>query len=297
MGKGNYIRTVRAGRYVAQVQYTRALPGDSPAARRAKTAVATQAQHFLNVKNATEKLERLLYANFDSKDSYFCTFTFSDPKLPLTLKDVKKAFVAYIAKLRKEWKRTGRELKYIYTIEGEPNEKCSPAAPVSGSTWETEPWKVTDRWEKLDSPGQERAESPVRFHIHCFLRLQKSDYDTVRSLWDLGHVHINKMKVNEITTFSRLASYVTKEYRTGEKSVGARSYVPSLNLAQPEITGCWCEDGITIEPPDGAEVIRSGREDMIYTSYKYLVYRLPRPQQLPAPYVRKGSIQKKKSRL
>ena len=141
-----------------------------------------------------------------------------------------------------------------------------------------------------DSSPQEGAEQPVRFHVHCFLLLNKSDYDTVRAFWRYGYVYINQMKVNEITTFSRLATYVTKDSRNEKKPNGSRVYVPSLNLEKPKIEGHWCEEYETIEPPRGAEIIRSGRDDTMYTSFQFCYYRLPRPQQPPQPYKSKGKL-------
>lgn len=101
------------------------------------------------------------------------------------------------------------------------------------------------------------------------------------------------MKINEPTTFTRLASYVTKEKRSAQKGNGARAYVPSLGLDQPEPGGRWCSEFEGITLPKGAEEIKSGSEhDEIYgTSVEYLLYRLPRPQQMPQPYKSKGSLQ------
>lgn len=291
MAKEYYIRTITAGRYCKTVRYRRSLPSDSKAVRLAKRAVTNKAQRFINLKNATEKLQFLLCANFDSKESCFCTFTFDNDHLPANRKHTQAIWADFLRSLREEWKRQGRELKYIYTIEGEALASSPNACPVDGIQWEIAPWRDKERWEMLDGvAAQDGAEQPVRLHAHCFLPLRKGDYEAVRAFWRYGHVYINQMRVNEITTFQRLAFYVTKEKRCDEKPVGAHSYVPSRNLTPPAVTGHWCSECETVEPPQGAEVIHSGRDDTFYTSFHFCYYRLPRQQQPSQRCKSKGRI-------
>lgn len=298
MAKEYYIRRRVAGRYVKVVRYSRTLPNDSAAARKAKRTATTAAQKFINVKNATEKLQLLLCANFDSKDACFCTFTFRDDQLPANQKHARLIFRDFLNQLRKEWHRHSRELRYIYTVEGDPLSLSPSAAAVSSLPWEITPWREQERWAQMDDQtAQDDTETSIRLHVHCFLLLQKEDCETVKALWPHGQVYINAMKVNELTTFQRLAAYVTKEKRTDAtgKSNGSRAYIPSLNLEQPVTDGHWCADYEGIQLPKGAEEIRSGseRDDVYGTSMEYILYRLPRPQQVPQPYKSKGRLQKK----
>ena len=113
MAKEFYMRIRTAGRYRLVARYSRPLPGDSDATRTAKQAATTAAQKYINIKNATERLQLLLCANFDSKDACFCTFTFTDEALPANRKHAKTIFVDYLRKLRPEWKRTDRAFKYL----------------------------------------------------------------------------------------------------------------------------------------------------------------------------------------
>lgn len=297
MAKEFYMRFRTAGRYRLVTRYSRPLPGDSEAARTAKQAATTAAQRYINIKNATERLQLLLCANFDSKDACFCTFTFTDETLPANRKHTKIIFTDYVRKLRTEWKRTGRSLKYIYTIEGDPLSAFPSALPVAGQCWEVAPWRDCQRWEGLDT-AQDAPEPPTRFHAHCFLLLQKADYETVKALWPYGQVYISQMKVNELMTFQRLASYVTKESRTGAKGNGARAYTPSLNLEQPSIDGHWCTEFEGITVPSGAEKISSGADsNEIYgSSMEYVFYRMARPVPQPQPYRSKGKLHHNKSR-
>lgn len=293
MAKEYYMRTLTAGRYVKVVRYSRSLPSDSKVTRQHKQTATNAAQKFINIRNGTEKLQLLLCANFDSKEACFCTFTFQAEQLPANQRHTQRIFTGYLSKLRKEWRRTSRELPYIYTVEGVPH--ASGAAPLAdaSSRWETIPWTEKGRWAQMDAPEpQETPEPATRLHVHCFFLLKKEDYLTIRALWPYGHVHINPMKVNEPTTFQRLASYVTKEKRTDQKGNGVRAYVPSLGLIQPEPGGRWCSEFEGITLPKGAEEIKSGSEnDEIYgTSMEYLLYRLPRPVQTPQPYKSKGKL-------
>lgn len=297
MAKEYYIRTIKAGRYCKAVRYRRSLPSDSKAVRLAKQAVTNRAQRFINMKNATEKLQFLLCANFDSKDSCFCTFTFNDENLPANRKHTQRIWTDYLRSLREEWKRQDRQLKYIYTVEGEGVETSPNACPVDGLQWEIAPWKDKARWELVDTEAaQNDTDQPVRLHVHCFLTLEKSDYEAVKAFWRYGHVYINQMRVNEITTFQRLSFYVTKEKLCEEKPNGAHSYIPSKNLTPPDVSGHWCGEYETVEPPQGAEVIHSGRDDTFYTSFHFCYYRLPRPQQPPQPYKSRGRISNNRPR-
>ena len=88
MAKDFYIRIRTAGRYRLVARCSRPLPGDSDATRTAKQAATTAAQKYINIKNATERLQLLLCANFDSKEACFCTFTCTDETLPANRKHI-----------------------------------------------------------------------------------------------------------------------------------------------------------------------------------------------------------------
>lgn len=297
MPKEYYMRTLTAGRYRKVVRYSRTLPTDSRSTRQSKQSATTAAQKFINIKNATEKLQLLLCCNFDSKDACFCTFTFTDDQLPANQKHTRNIFRDYLNQLRREWKRQRRQLPYIYTIEGESLVSAPAALPVDTQSWEIAPWRNKEKWEQMDTQtAQEEPDEPTRLHAHCFFLLRKEDHETVKALWPYGQVYVNTMKVNELTTFQRLANYVTKEKRTGGKGNGSRAYIPSLNLEQPETDGHWCAEYEGITLPKGAEEIKSGseRDDIYGTSMEYILYRMPRPQQTPQPYKSKGTLRRKK---
>lgn len=295
MGKEFYMRVITAGRYRKVIRYTRVLPNDSKPVRAAKRAMTNSAQRYINIKNSTEKLQWLLCANFDHKEACFCTFNFRDDNLPATRAEVKQLIACCLQKLRREWKRQGRALKAVYTIEGD-SLLSKPSAAQSDSVWETIPWCDKARWEMLGLTEQDPVEdNPVRFHSHIFLLLNKEDYDVVRAFWPYGHVYINPMKVNDPLTFPRLASYAMKDVRNQRRPRNERGYVPSLNLIQPTIDGHWCNEFEGIVIPRGADDLGSGAErNGVYgDSMEYAFFRLPREQQVPTPYKSKGTLDRR----
>ena len=291
MAKDFYVRTIRAGRYFKSVRYRRSLPNDTNEVRAAKSATTSKAQRYINLKNAAEKLQMLLCANYDVKDACFCTLTFSEENLPANRKMTRQCVVAFREALRRRWNQLGRELKFIYTVEGTSLNIYPEAKSPEDSRWEIQPWRVKDKWDTVDKlPKRVRAKDSIRFHAHCFLILSKADRELVKSLWPYGHVFINPMQVDLPDTFYRLSYYVTKEARNGAIPKGARSYVPSRNLEQPVIEGHWCEEFEVLQPPPNAEHVHTANEVTDYTSFQYCSYRLPKPKRQIRSYKSKGRI-------
>lgn len=290
MSKNFYVRTITAGRYVKSVRYMRSLPGDSEAVRAAKAATTNKAQRFINMKNAAEKLQMLLCANFDEKDACFCTFTFRDDELPANRKHARQIFRSFLGSVRRKWRKQGRDLKYIYTIEGSALSADPHACPVDGQQWEVRPWNVKNRWDQVDKASSRSRRQGIRFHAHCFLVLNKKDRELARQLWPYGHVYINPMQVDLPDTFYKLSYYVTKEARGSSIPTGSRSYVPSRNLEQPSIDGHWCDAHEDFLPPPGAENIKWDRSDTDFTSFHTFTCRLPRQKKQPKTYRSKGRL-------
>lgn len=291
MSKEFYVRTMRAGRYFKSIRYQRTLPHDTAEARAAKAATTSKAQRYINLKNAAEKLQMLLCANFDDKNACFCTFTFNDDNLPANRKMARQYFTGFISALRRKWQKNGADLHYIYNVEGSSLTADPVAIPVESSQWEIRPWAVKARWDVIDKRSQRsRKKDGVRFHIHAFLILPKKERETVRCIWKYGHVFINPIKVDLPDTFYRLSYYVTKEARNGAIPTGARSYVPSRNLEQPTIEGHWCDAHEVFLPPPEAENVHTASETTDYTSFQYVSYRLPRPKKPAKSYKSKGRL-------
>jgi hypothetical protein len=280
---------MQAGRYIKSVRYRRVLPHDSAEARAAKSASTSKAQRYINLKNAAEKLEMLLCANFDIKNACFCTFTFTEDNLPVNRKMTVNCFKGFISDMRKTWKKNKRQLLYIYNVEGSALSQNLGAAFVESDSWEIRPWLQKKKWESLGK-RQSKSKKAVRFHVHAFFILDKAERAAVRKLWPYGHVYINTMRVEHPDTFRLLSYYITKESRDGSRPAGSRSYIPSRNLQQPTIEGHWCDAHEVFLPPQDAENVVSGNEETNYTSYHYISYRLPRLKKHPKPYKSKGRL-------
>ncbi len=276
-----YERTATAGRLVMKVRYSRPLPGDSKAARAAKMNTTTRAQRYINCRNSSERVQGLLAANFDNQYAYFCTMTFAPQNLPDSRTAAQKAVTTYIRVMRKERKKQGRELKYIYSIEGEPI--ADPSGGGAFDEWETAPWNAGERWELLGvTQASETPPPPVRFHVHIFLLLEtKADMEAVHALWRHGQVYAEKMDTTDVRTFPRLAAYITKDMRNGITPNGARSYSTSTNLDKPVITGRWVCESEPFTATEGAQTVYEQKEVTMYSSFQYLLYRLPEPHRGP----------------
>lgn len=290
MSKNFYVRTITAGRYVKSVRYMRSLPGDSETVRAAKAVSTNKAQRYINLKNAAEKLQMLLCANFDEKEACFCTFTFRESDLPVNRKHARQIFRSFLGSMRRRWRKAQRDLKYIYTIEGASLSADPDAQNVDGVPWEIRPWSVKSRWEQIDKTARSKQRQGVRLHVHCFLLLNKKERALVKLLWGYGHVHINPIQVDAPDTFYRLSYYVTKEARGNTVPAGARSYIPSRNLDQPSVDGHWAEAHESFLPPAEAECVHLANEVTDYSSFQYCSYRLPRAKASPKTYRSKGRL-------
>ena len=293
-----YVRTFSAGRYRKVVRYTRPLPGDSPTVRASKAMKTSAAARYINIANCTERLLWLLCCNYDQKDAAFVTFTYRDDCLPASRSGVQEDVKKLIRKSRPAFKRSALPFPVIYTVEGQP----SKVLPQADSAWETVPWKDRKKWDALEEDSDvPLVEDTVRLHAHAFLLLpDEEDRALIRSLWPHGKVHINYIRVNDFTSFVRLAAYVTKESRMGIRPVGERSYIPSLGLIQPQVDGHWCGENEGIAVPTSAEkVLRHGdNHDDVYGSHcEWVTYRFPRPNAAaPKSYQPKGRIPSNRKR-
>ena len=283
MKKAFYIRTKRAGRRVKCVRYQRPLPCDEGRARAAKKRHTTAAQRFINCKNTTEKLELLLYANFDTPLACFVTLTYDKNHLPRSKASAKVNMAKVNERMRREKRKRGEPFPYVYTTEGTARAAAS-AADVGGDVWEVCPWEVPERWEELGGKPTEWASGEARLHHHAIMLLSDLDCDALRAAWPYGDVHISRVKVDDLHSFERLASYMPKDSRAGKTRTGERSYTPSEGLIQPEITGRWVEEYEDIVPPKGAILISEMRDENLYSSYHQCSFILPREAELSEEY-------------
>lgn len=278
------------------MRYPRTLPGDAPTVRSAKRGHSEAAQRYINIRDATERLQWLLCCNYDDKSAAFLTLTFDDDHLPTSRDGVRACVKKSIRQMRPYFRNRGDPFPVIYTVEGQPERQL----PQADSNWEVAPWKDSRRWDALDEKSEDDLnEETVRLHAHMFLLLpEKSDWDHVRSAWPYGHVYINYIKVNDFRSFQRLAAYVTKESRLGTRPENEKAYVPSQGLIKPEKYGRWCNEAEGIRMPMGAEWLGDGHERDFVTGHEreWITYRFPRPTNPPKAYESKGRISKHQKR-
>lgn len=203
-----YIReTITAGPVIEIREYYTARynqKGGSRASHREETA---EAQVLVNYRNAERKLRGLLRMNFTT-DDWFLTFRFGKGYY-ISHEEAQKAAKKFIRLIRREYKKHGLELKYIYVIEHK-SRTC---------------------------------------HLHLALpAVRQIAPSIVRELWTKAHekalsVDFRPMWKGDFAT--RLASYMLKEYdpqgehapKEGDPCApkGASKFYCSRNLRQPEI--------------------------------------------------------------
>lgn len=235
-----YKRTVRGGRLAATVLYTRPQAGDTKPSRAAKSRATTQARQALNLKQSRQKLEFTIAANFTGQDHHL-VLTFDDEHLPENRAGVIACFRRFVRLLR-AYRRKNRlpNVKYIYAIECKHGEG--------------------------------------RFHIHVIINaasLFQSDLESYCSLWEYGtQVDVSLLYDRENTDADVLARYLTKEREDG-KPVGAKSWVGSRNLEQPEETHEYVNDTEELHAPVGCIVLERKEDMNEFGSFAYIKYLYP----------------------
>ena len=150
MAKTKRLKKQTAGRLVRAVCYTQVLSTDAPRARAEKAKCSTAARRKLNYRFAYQKLQMQLAANFTRRDLYV-TLTYDDAHLPPNRKAAKKQVAAFFDRMRRQYRRAGRELRYVYVTQ------------------------------ELQSDGSRRL------HHHLIISATGAgDYDTIRALWPNG---------------------------------------------------------------------------------------------------------------
>lgn len=110
-----WIRTVYAGKCKEVKKYYSRR--HKPKEKRIKREEPTrETQENVNIRKQTEQLRWKLNCNFQEGDM-FVTFSYKKEERPDTYEDLVKQKNKLIADLRKEYKKQGRELKYIYVLE------------------------------------------------------------------------------------------------------------------------------------------------------------------------------------
>ena len=117
MAKTKRLKVVRAGRLVYAVCYTQVTRSDPQPVRQVKSKCSSEARRRMNFRAAWQKLELLLASNFGSRDKVL-TLTYDNRHSPVDKKAANKMLRKFINKLRRERRKRGAELKYVYVTEG-----------------------------------------------------------------------------------------------------------------------------------------------------------------------------------
>ncbi len=228
-------KTIRAGRLVHDCVYTMCYPSDAPRVRRAKQKCSSAARQRMNLKRSAQKLELLLAANFGSGDLVL-SLDYDDAHLPGTREEAAKLLKKFLRQLRQHRRRNGGELKYIYVTEGLHGDK--------------------------------------RLHHHLVVNGTGRDLETLCSLWPYGGVDLCAVSLRD--GYFALAEYLTKEPRNGDRRLnGSRCWVPSKDLAKPEVECSRIPDSLTLSVPPGAVVLDRDSVCNEYGEFLYLKYLLP----------------------
>lgn len=167
---------------------------------------STKAQKLLNRKKSFLRLQYLANCNFEEGDIALAPSAFSvepkDGEDPDTA--ARKIAQNFVRKLGRYWKKHGRELKYLYTIE-----------------------------------RTESAKNGRRYHLHLLLNAHGFDRDEIEALWTRSSCNTKRYQETD-EFFSGLAGYLnpTKDKPTQEKA-GKRYWAGSRNLKEPTITRAY----------------------------------------------------------
>lgn len=203
-----YIReTITAGNVVEVREYYTARynqKGGSRASHREETA---DAQKIVNHRNAERKFRCLLRMNFET-DDLFLTLRY-EKGYAISHEECHENAKAFVKLLRKDFKKYGQELRYIYVIEHKA--RTCHLHIILPAVQDIAPSRIRELWAKVST----KAKS-----VH-FRYLWQGDFAT------------------------RLASYLLKEYdpqgehypkeEDPQAPKGASKFYCSRNLRQPEV--------------------------------------------------------------
>ncbi len=245
------LKRIEAGRLVREVLWSASFPLDTPKARAEKVKCSSAARQRINDRYSWQKLKMVLATNFKESD-LVVTLTYDDSHLPTNREEARKLLKKFLVQIRAHRKKRQEELFYVYNIE--------------------------------DKHGD------GRLHHHVVINGTGEDYELIRSLWTNGeNVYIEPI---DVYGYEELAKYLTKEPREyGHSDVGARTWVPSLNLSKPKVYPTqWVDGSVRLEPPANAYVLARESFSNEWGSYSYVEYLLPEPPKAKRVRPRKSKV-------
>lgn len=231
-------KRLQCGGYVREALYNVPEPRDTPVVRRERSKLTSEAQKKVNLDNSKVKLAMLIGGNFGPGD-LLVTPTFAPEHLPATFAEVQKKIRRYYDTLRMVRGKQGHEAIYIY-------------APHHSET--------------------------VRWHFHYIINSTgPEDWETLKSLWPWGDVHITRLKAEELSTPEALAGYLiggrTDEPKWSDRPNSARAWCCSTNLKKIVVTTSWEHDSTArLELPEGCDFCEGESRFTPFGSYEYISY-------------------------
>lgn len=150
-------------------------------------------QARLNHRRSQDRLIRLANCNFQDGDMLL-TMTFAEPEGE---ERVKKHLRNWEARLRRYWRKRGRELKFLCTMEKTESEK-----------------------------------NGIRYHLHAIVNSHDFDRDEVENLWKLGICNSRVHRYQE-AGMGGFAAYLIV-YKSTQTKAGRKAWWGSRNLTQPK---------------------------------------------------------------
>lgn len=159
---------------------------------------STKAQRMLNLRRSMDTVTYLANENF-SEDDVMLTLTSFRVDGDDQDAAAKRTITSFVKKLRREWAKRDRELKYIYTLE------------------------------RTDSPIYGR-----RYHLHILLNAHAYDRDWLESLWTKSACNTRRYQ-DQAEHMGGFAGYLKKP-KEGQEKAGFRAWACSRNLKRPQPT-------------------------------------------------------------
>lgn len=200
--------------------------------------MTSEAQKRVNLNNSKVRLAMLIGGNFGPGD-LLVTPTFDQEHLPATYAEVQKKVRKYYDTLRIVRRKQGYETMYIYAYHH----------------------SATERW-----------------HFHSIINSAgPEDWETIKSLWTYGDVHIRRLGAEEVWDPAALAGYMIggdpSKAKWSDRPNSARAWCCSTNLKRIIVTTSWEHDTTArLELPAGCELCEAENWTTPYGSYAFMSY-------------------------
>ncbi|WP_283673071.1 rolling circle replication-associated protein [Butyricicoccus sp. Marseille-Q5471] len=218
------------------------MPNDPPKVREKKKKKTAESKREINKRQAVFTMMRYVCLNFKAGRDWFLGLDVAGD--PPTREMLKRLLDKFLRDMRKEYRRHGKELKYLWVIEEHDREGIG-----------------------------------VRLHVHLIINAlgfdgngQPLDFPALNKCWTAGAFTARRLDGAD-DVFRDTCEYLMKTYK--EQPQGARCWSHSKNLIKPEKpVRSWIADNARLEVPPGVKLIyRTGDENQ-YGGYEYMIGRI-----------------------